>query len=287
MNKISFAERTKKLIELSNKNYLRAFSHFKWPESLNEKEFWFSPDALSIAGSAIEQEMTIEQKIRLSKWECINSFSLNNNGERELIQEVSRVMNELPIGETKEYLYHLIDEENQHMWYFNKFCKKYAGKIYIDKNLQFKQEKISKELDHFLVFSRILIFEEIGHYYNIMNSNDDRVHSFVREINKAHYNEEARHITYGRKLLEPLAELALTSKTEIKKATNELNKSIILNIRSLYNPAMYRDAGLGNPMQIRSLLLEDESRKNIHENTILQGVKKVFMKLDLSLNWSV
>ena len=287
MKNISLPERANKLIQLSIDNHIYAFNHFQWPETLSENEYWFSPDALSIANSAVEKELTEEQKIKLSKWECVNSFSLNNSGERELIHEVSRVMHELPIGESKEYLHHLIDEENQHMWYFNKFCNQYAGKVYTDKKLQLKKEKISKAVDHFLVFARVLIFEEIGHYYNIMNSKDEKVNQFVRQINKAHYSEEARHITFGRRLLEPLAEQALASEENILKIKNELNKSIQMNINALYNPAMYRDAGLEKPMLIRSRLLEDENRKYIHQNTILKGIKKVFAKLELDLNVNV
>ncbi|MBL4660747.1 MAG: diiron oxygenase [Alcanivoracaceae bacterium] len=287
MKNTSLPERANKLIQLSIDNHIYAFNYFQWPDTLPENEYWFSPDALSIANSAVEKELTEEQKIKLSKWECINSFSLNNSGERELIHEVSRVMHELPIGESKEYLHHLIDEENQHMWYFNKFCNQYAGKVYTDKKLQLKKEKTSKVIDHFLVFARVLIFEEIGHYYNIMNSKDERVNQFVRQINKAHYSEEARHITFGRHLLTPLAEQALSSEESTLKIKSELNKSIQMNINSLYNPSMYRDAGLEKPMLIRSRLLEDENRKLIHQNTILKGIKKVFAKLELDLNVNV
>ncbi|MBL4773049.1 MAG: diiron oxygenase [Alcanivoracaceae bacterium] len=287
MQNISLTERTNKLIQLSIDNHIFAFSHFDWPDSLCENEYWFSPDALSIANTAIEKDLSEEQKIKLSKWECVNSFSLNNSGERELIHEVSRVMHELPIGQSKEYLHHLIDEENQHMWYFNKFCNLYAGKVYSDKKLQLKKEKIPKDIDHFLVFARVLIFEEIGHYYNIMNSKDDRVNQFVRQINKAHYSEEARHITFGRRLLELLAEKALSSPENILKIKSELDKSVQMNINALYNPSMYRDTGLEKPMLIRSRLLEDDNRKNIHKNNILKGVKKVFSTLGLDLNLDV
>jgi len=106
----------------------------------------------------------------------------------------------------------------------NKFADFYwaTGSLIVTTAMQlsyyrFKKEKIPKDIDHFLVFARVLIFEEIGHYYNIMNSKDDRVNQFVRQINKAHYSEEARHITFGRRLLELLAEKALSSPENILK----------------------------------------------------------------------
>ena len=287
MDNLNFNNRVDKLIQLSIKKHIKAFDYFNWPETLPEDEYWFSPDALSIAETDWANKLSEKQKIQLSKWECVNSFSLNNTGERELINQVSRIMHELQIGEAKDYLHHLIDEENQHMWYFNKFCNKYANKVYKNKNLSLKQQQISREMDHFLVFARILIFEEIGHYYNIMNSKDERVTEFVRKINSAHYSEEARHITFGRRILEQLIQGLLSTEENILMITLELNKSIQLNINALYNPAMYRDTGLEKPMQIRGQLLDDSSRKNIHKNHILKGLRKVFSKLGLNLNFNI
>ncbi len=283
MNNTSFQQRTDQLITLSVKNHCYAFERFEWPDQLTEDEYWLSPDALSIAGTEFESTLSESQKIKLSKWECVNIFSLNNTGERELIQEVSRVMHELPIGTAKEYLNHLISEENQHMWYFNKFCHNYAGKVYPNKKLRLKKQKISKALDHFLVFARVLIFEEIGHYFNIANAKDQRVNEFVREINQAHYNEEARHITFGRRILEPLAEEALSTEEVKDMIIAELNQSVQMNLQALYNPSMYRDTGLESPMQIRQQLLDDEHRQKFHHTVMLKGVHKVFKKLGLEL----
>ena len=283
MNTHTFSDRVDRLIQLSVDRHNNAFTQFDWPESLSDDAYWFSPDALSVAGTSWAEQLSTEQLKTLSKWECINSFSLNVTGERELMHEVSRVMHELPIGESRDYLHHLINEENQHMWYFNKFCMSYAGKVYPNKKMQLVKTEISKAVDHFLVFARILIFEEIGHYHNIMNSRDERVLNFVREINHAHYQEEARHITFGRKVLEPLAEAALHSEDDKQLVLNELNKTIQMNIGSLYNPAMYRDAGLPKPMAMRGQLMSDVSRLKVHQNDILKSVAKVFEQLELPI----
>jgi len=280
---MSFTEITKKLIKFSAAQHVNAFNYFDWPDYIDEKQYWFSPDALSISETELEQELNEQQKISLSKWECINSFSLNTTGERELIHSVTAVMDEMPLGETKEYLYHLINEENQHMWYFQKFCLLYAGKIYPNKNLPIAETKTSRALDHFLIFARILLFEEIGHYYNIMNSKDERVNSFIREVNQAHYNDEARHITYGRRLLTALAKEGLLSDADIKYANSELAKTLIVNYNALYNPSMYRDAGLSRPMIVRSRLIENEQRQRIYKHKILKSANKAFIACGINL----
>jgi len=56
-----------------------------------------------------------------------------------------------------------------------------------------------------------------------------------------------------------------------------------MNIGSLYNPAMYRDAGLPKPMALRGQLMADSGRQEIHQNDILKGVAKVFERLELPI----
>lgn len=283
MQTTAFEELTEKLVGFSTTRHINAFTHFDWPDAIEEDQFWFSPDALSVSHTDLATELTPEQLLRLAKWECINSFSLNTNGERELIHSVTQVMDELPLGETKEYLYHLINEENQHMWYFQKFCMKYAGKVYPNKNLPMGVAQISRPLEHFMVFSRILLFEEIGHYFNIINSKDERVHPFIREINQAHYSDESRHITFGRKVLAQLAREGLQTQEDLDYASQELKKTLIVNYNALYNPSMYRDAGLDRPMMIRSKLIDDPARQNLYKNVILKSTNKAFARLGVEL----
>lgn len=283
MQTAAFKGISEKLVQFSNTRHINAFTHFDWPESLEEDEFWFSPDALSVSSTKLADGLTHEQLLKLAKWECINSFSLNTTGERELIFSVTQVMDELPLGETKEYLYHLINEENQHMWYFEKFCMKYVGKVYPNKNLPLVKTQITRELEHFMIFARILLFEEIGHYYNIINSKDERVHPFIREINQAHYSDESRHITFGRKVLSELASIGLNSEDDIAYASAELRKTLVVNYNGLHNPSMYRDAGLERPMIIRSKLLDDPVRQDIYKNHILKSAHKAFKKIGINL----
>ncbi|VUD46760.1 hypothetical protein TDB9533_00889 [Thalassocella blandensis] len=279
----NFLSRVRTLTHSSIEKHRLAFNRFEWPEKIQDDMWWHSPDALSIATSAIENDWSEEQKMALAKWECINIFSLNYTGELELMQEVSRIMHEVKLGEAKEYLHHLIDEENQHMWYFNKFCQTYAGKVYPSKKIQLEKQKLEKPMDHFLVFARVLIFEEIGHYFNVVNARDKRVEPFIREINEAHYHDEARHIAFGRQVLEQLAEDAIVDDNAADFVENQLDKSIAINIGSIYNPQAYRDAGFPQGVLLREKLLNDPSRMFIHEKKMLSGVKRLLGKCGLNV----
>lgn len=279
----NFFNRVKTLTHASIEKHQLAFNRFAWPEKLDEEMWWQSPDALTLAGSLHENDFDEAQKRQLAKWECINIFSLNYTGELELMQEVSRIMHEVKLGEAKEYLHHLIDEENQHMWYFNKFCQLYGGKVYPNRKIQLEKPKLEKDMDHFLVFARVLIFEEIGHYFNVVNARDKRVEPFVREINEAHYHDEARHIAYGRQVLEQLAANAIVDENAADFIENQLAKSIAINIGSLYNPQAYRDAGIQQGVSLREKLMNDPGRVHIHEKKMLSGVKRLLAKCGLNI----
>ena len=285
MSSQAFQAVTSKLIANSVSQGINAFAYFDWPQTLEEDQYWFSPDALSVAHTAKRDELTEAELIRLSKWECVNSFSLNTLGERELIENITNVLEQLKLGDAQEYLYHFINEENQHMWYFQKFCRLYAGKIYPSIAIPVEEKTLSKQLHHLLVFARIVLFEEIGHYFNIQNYKDERVHPFVRSINEAHFNDEARHITFGRRVLRELANDALTTDEDLETATRELSKTLLVNYNALYNPSMYRDAGLESPMKIRSYLIDHPERQHLYKNVILKGANAAFEKIGIKLNF--
>jgi len=285
MTSTSFQKITNNLIGSSIANGVNAFELFEWPKHLEDDKYWFSPDALSVAHTEKISDFSEQQLISLSKWECINSFSLNTLGECELIQSLTNIMGQLKLGDAHEYLYHFISEENQHMWYFQKFCKQYAGKVYPSLAIPVEQKKIGRSLNHFLVFARIVLFEEIGHYYNILNSKDERVHPFVRDINRAHYNDEARHITFGRRVIRELAEEALTNDDNIVFVNGELSKTLMVNFNALYNPSMYRDAGIESAMALRADLIGHPRRQDLYKNKVLKGANQAFTKIGLTLSF--
>lgn len=278
------AARFKKLSDLSISRHSVAFTNFEWPDIIPDNVWWQSPDLLTTSFTDFHDQLDISQLMTLSKWECINSFSLNYTGELELIQEISRVFDKISFNEAREYLFHLIDEENQHMWYFHKFCNTYGGKVYPNKKFQIEKIQLTPAQEQFLIFARILIFEEIGHYYNVQNSRDMRVHPFIREINEEHYKDESRHIAYGFHILEHLAPAAIADEGGAEFLGQQLDKSITINIGSLYNSRAYRDSGISNGMQFRASLMSDPGRINFHENKLLSSIKRLFKRLNIPLN---
>ncbi|RSZ60902.1 diiron oxygenase [Massilia atriviolacea] len=269
-----YHDRVAKLVKLSRDRHVFSFTRFDWSESIPESDWWMSPELLTIYNTPYYEQASEAQRKLLSKWECINLFSLNVTGEQELIAGVAQLLHTPMLKEANEYLHHFIDEENQHMWYFAQFCEKYGGKIYGNKKIQLSDMKLDAKLSILVRFAQIFIFEEVGHYYNLKVALDERVHPFIREINEAHRNDESRHITFGRALLARLADgidQEYPPET-LQTISVHLNRYIQLTIESLYNPAMYRDAGFTSGIAIRTALLADPRRQHFHSNELLKKI---------------
>lgn len=278
-----YQERIGKLVKLSRDRHNFSFTRFDWNVSISDSEWWVSPELLTIYGTPYYQQASEHQLKLLSKWECINLFSLNVTGEQELIAGVAELLHTPILKEVNEFLHHFIDEENQHMWYFAQFCEKFGGKIYGNKKIQLSDLKLDSRLSILIRFAQIFIFEEVGHYYNLKIASDPRVHPFIREINEAHRNDESRHIAFGRILLARLAagiDRDYPPET-LEKISGHLRRYLQLTIESLYNPAMYRDAGFASGIAIRTALLADPARQDFHARELLKKIRALLADTNL------
>lgn len=253
-----FREILGRLTAMSERDYYNPYEVFDWPDALPERQWWMSPELMTVHGTALMDELTEEQLWAVSKWESINFYSLNVHGIRELLIEViSRIHTsgfELP----SEYFHHLIGEENEHMWFFAKFCLNYGPKIYPDKTLRLKSEH-EEEAGNFLVFSRLLIFEEIVDHFNKRMGRDDRLHPTIRQVNAIHHQDESRHIAFGRQAIAVLhRELRQRLPAdELKRLEKYLKTYMRRSVESLANPAAYRDAGIEDAYGFRQRIFED------------------------------
>ncbi|HXO19007.1 MAG TPA: diiron oxygenase, partial [Thermoanaerobaculia bacterium] len=179
----SIAHTLDRIIGLSIDTYYNPYKTFEWPETLPERQWWMSPDLMTVHGSALEGELDEERRMALSKWESIYFYSLNVHGIRELLLEVVKRVHTPGFETESEFFHHFIGEENEHMWFFATFCLKYGRKIYADKKLKLAIEPADADVESLLVFSRILIFEEIVDYYNMRIGRDESLHPIIRQVN--------------------------------------------------------------------------------------------------------
>ena len=105
----------KRLLELSQDRFYNVYSAINWPEQLNESGMLMSEPLISIVGTDVYAQLDAVERRRLSFYELVNFFSMNVNGERDLVAEIARRIHSPATTTYAPYLHALIDEENNHM----------------------------------------------------------------------------------------------------------------------------------------------------------------------------
>jgi hypothetical protein len=280
MNETDFEKFLARLSRVSEDNHIDPAS-FEWPETADADAWYFSPELISIYGSSTWQAMTDAERKRLSFFEAVNFFSLNVHGEKYLISEISRRLFDSSNEQLSSYLLHFVDEESRHMMYFSGFCQRYAGKLYPDRKIH-GQGSNDAELDWFLLFARINVFEEIVDHYNQSMAKDERLAPVVREINRIHHVEEARHLAFGRKFLEQCIERNQSAwDAELKaRLRDDLTGYLGCVWKEYYNPGVYRDAGLADAFAVWQSVNRSAAAEN-HRDSVNQSRLKFLKKLNL------
>ncbi len=273
-----------RLVKLSNEDEFNPFDEINWDVEIPNDTPWISHELMSIHGTSWEDSLTREQIVALSKWECVNFFSLNVTGIRELLQEMMGRIHTLGYELTSEYLHHLIAEENEHMWYFSRFCLKFGGKIYNDRAIRFDSFE-EADIRNFLTFTTILIFEEIVDFYNKHMGADEGLPPLIKQLNRLHHLDETRHIAYGRLNAELLYHELRDRYDEdrLREIEHALKRFMLMSMQKMYNVQIYRDACIPNPLGVRKELLGNASRIHFNER-VLAKTAKFFAKTGIFAN---
>lgn len=274
-----------RLATMAESGYYNPYTIFDWPETLEEDRPWMSEDLVTLAGTERWSELTRERQLAVTRHEAVNFFSLNIHGIRELLSEVVLRIHTKVYAEASEFLHHFIGEENEHMWFFGTFCLNYGKKIYPAAPSAgiTKIEGVGEAASELIIFARILIFEEIVDYFNAHMMADESLPPIAREINRVHHQDESRHVAFGRFIFtELLEQVRADHPADIPVLAKYLDAYLDYSIRSLYNPAVYRDAGLGKPLELRRELLEHPGRLRAHDR-ILNRTRRFLDRAGLSL----
>ena len=251
------AQLATRLTGASRRKIWDVYTAFNWTASLEADQWCMPPELISIFGTPVYESLSEEQKKRLSLFEIGNFFSLVLQGERPLVQGlVHRLYLKSSGSEITEYLHHFVDEENKHMVMFGEFCKRYIGKVYPEKKIALARE-YDKGEEEVAFFCKVIVIEELGDYYNVLIDYDQRVNPLVRELNRVHHRDEARHLAFGRVYLaEMFARHSAGWSAEVLAGFRSwLVDYLRASWGDFYNPTMYRDAGLADAYEVRQMAL--------------------------------
>lgn len=264
-----------KLIDLSKKEDFDVFNQLVWPKEISDTNLWTSPELLTVYGTNYFDKLSEEKIIKLSKLECLYFFSLNVHGIRDLLIDIVSIIHRKQFELISEYLHFLVKEENEHMYYFAKFCLTYGGRLFSDKSISIGKVEESDKLVHFyLVFMRILVFEIIVDFFNLKASKDKNIHPFIQKLNEIHHKDESRHIAFGMKICEVIFKKIKEncSPIVISEVKNYTKNYITYSVDKLYNPSIYREIGFENPLQVKKELLKNSNRIKWNNEIVKKAV---------------
>ncbi|NIV75275.1 MAG: AurF domain containing protein, partial [Gammaproteobacteria bacterium] len=101
---------TEKLCRISREHFIDPFSRLEWPETLDRRQWFMSPELISLYGTGHFDAMTEEEQQRLSFFEIVNFFSINIHGERMLIEGLAKRLYRKHTEVVSPYLHHFLDE---------------------------------------------------------------------------------------------------------------------------------------------------------------------------------
>ena len=265
-----------RLENMAEAGYYNPYTMFDWPDDLTRERPWMSEDLTTLYGTPAWDLLSAEQRLALTRCEAIHFFSLNVHGIRELMSEVVLRIHTKAYADVSEFLHHFIGEENEHMWFFSKFCLQYGGKIYpptpnvgLGRDLQ-----VSVPATELIMFARILIFEEIVDYFNARMATDSTLPQIAQDLNRVHHQDESRHVAFGRQIFTQLLDQVKRNYPEDLAPLNKyLHDYLLFSIRSLYHPAVYRDAGIADPVRVRAEALARPERAEAHAQILQRTVR--------------
>ena len=247
----ALADTVRKLSASSRRTYQNPYEAISWPKDLDRRQWFSSPELISLYGTRFWDELSEEGRRELSFWEAVNFYSLNIHGEKSLMEGLARRLYQPGMEEVAEYLHHFLDEENKHSVWFGTFCMRYAGKVYPDRKVVFPREYAEGEED-FLFFAKVAIFEEIVDRYNVVQGRDERLAPVARQINANHHAEETRHLVFGRRVVDELWRRwsPRWAPEVVERVRSYLAAYVVATWKEYYNPDVYRDAGVPDPWAI-------------------------------------
>jgi hypothetical protein len=271
-----------RLTKASRKLHWDVYSYFDWPATLEGDHWYMSPELVSIYGTELWESLTENQQKRLSLYETGNFFSLTLQGERPLVQGLAhRLYSTTQPPSVTDFLHHFIDEENKHMIMFGEFCQRYLGKVYPEKKINLPR-KYAKGEEEVAFYTKVMVVEELGDYYNVKMQHDDRLHPLVRKLHWVHHRDEARHLAFGRRHLAELVQRWAPgwSAETVASFHAWLARYLEASWRDFYNPAMYRDAGLPDAFEVRQMALAHPACR-AHRQRVAQKLIDYFLKIGL------
>jgi hypothetical protein len=234
-----------------------------WDAPLVEGGIWVPEHRVSLYGTELWERMTPEQRVELGKHEACSVASVGLWFEVLLMQRLLKdFYAEDPTTPRAQYALTEVADECRHSQMFARMVRTAGVEPYGP------QESIRQLGKLFSVVSwgpaaygAILVAEEVLDRLQREQANDERIQPLMRQVNRIHIMEEARHVSFARdEVTRGMAQLSRTEKAYQQFIIAYISMFVV---RSLINPKVYASVGIDPAVGRRAALGNPHHREMI------------------------
>ncbi|MGQ0464501.1 MAG: AurF N-oxygenase family protein [Sporichthyaceae bacterium] len=199
---------------------------------------------VTLYGTSLWDELSEDQRIELSKHEIVSGMSVGLWFEVILMQLLARYVYDLdPRSAHAQYALTELGDETRHSIMFAKVSATLDTPLYRPARLTHEVSRIAKAtLGGPSMWAAILVAEETTDRMQRAMMDDENIQPLIRQVNRIHVIEEARHVRFAREEVTRLMEGMGRPKRELHRGLLAIIGYLIID--SMVDPAVYKSVGI-------------------------------------------
>lgn len=234
-----------------------------WDAPLVEGGIWVPEHRVSLYGTELWERLTPEQRIELGKHEACSVASVGLWFEVLLMQRLLKdFYAEDPTTPRAQYALTEVADECRHSQMFARMVAAAGVDPYGPRESVRQLGKLFSVVSWGpAAYGAILVAEEVLDRLQREQANDERIQPLMRQVNRIHIMEEARHVSFARdEVTRGMAQLSRREKAYQRFVIAFVSMFVV---RSLINPKVYASVGIDPREGRRAALANPHHREMV------------------------
>ncbi|MEJ2867070.1 diiron oxygenase [Actinomycetospora sp. OC33-EN08] len=246
-----------------------------WEAPLVDQKIWVPEHRVSLYGTPLWDRLTPEQRVELGKHEACSVASVGLWFETLLMQRLLKdFYADDPTTPRAQWALTEVADECRHSQMFARLVERAGVEPYGPTPFVHQLGKLFSVVNWGpAAYASILVAEEVLDRLQREQADDERIQPLMRQVNRIHIMEEARHVAFARD--EVTRGLAGLSRAELAYQRFMCAFTSFFVVRSLINPKVYAAVGI-DPAEGRAAALANPH----HREMIRFGGEKILAFLD-------
>jgi hypothetical protein len=248
------------IIDASHRKSFDPFKEIDWNVPFDYSYFYMPQDMISLYGTKLWDQMTREQRVKLSMHEACSALATTIWFENQLsFKLMDYLIDVSPLDPHFHWMQIEVADECRHSMMFAEAIKRCRAPWYkprFSSLIAFFTKYLTSKIAMML---STLAAEDITGYLNQRTAQDPECHPVMRELSKIHILEEARHRGYAHQYLKQ--NWPHIGKFRRSMALRYGLLSTVVIIWQLVHPDIYKNLGL--PLEARQMAKSNPHRARI------------------------